>query len=185
MYTLNSDSAAQSSFERFYTRHQAWVLALLVRLTRDRDRAADLSQSVWMKIFSRWEELEPAIQGSGIAWLRVVVLHAVYDRSRGIARRAENQFDNDPSGSPLFDQIPDLAPDPEQSACENERHEILARLIRELPEPDRALVGLLVDRELTTREAAQAMGSSVAAVVTRWFRIKSRLAALARENGLG
>lgn len=185
MYTLNSDASAQSSFERFYTLHQAWVLALLVRLTRDRDRAADLSQSVWLKIFSRWRELEPTIQGSGVAWLRVVVLNAVYDRGRGLARRAETQLDIDPGvGSPLFDRLPDPKPDPEQSACDNEQREILGQMIRDLPEKDRTLFELLVDRKLSTRQAAETMGCSVTAVVARWFRIKAALAAVARENGL-
>ncbi len=176
MYSINSDPDARTRFEHFYSRHQPWVLALLIRLTRDSDRAADISQDLWLKIYSRWGEFEPRIEGTGVAWLRTIALHALYDDSRARGCRAATPIEavelTDPRATPF------------ETAADDEERRILYDLVASFHPPDRDLVDQIAGRQLSTRAAAEALDSTVPAVVTRWCRIRKQLRTLAKEKGL-
>jgi RNA polymerase sigma factor (sigma-70 family) len=173
--------AAPVRFENFHTLHNAWVLALLIRLTRNGDRAADIAQSVWLKIFENWEFLEPRILGSGAAWLRVIVVRAFYDDTRGRHCRPIIPFDD---LAPAEREIRDPSPDPFKRAADAEQRRILNDLLEGFTPADRALADAVAVQELSMRDAARALGVTTSSVVSRWFRMRRKLAALATDKGL-
>lgn len=178
----NAVLSADARFERFYFLHHAWVLNLLIRLTREGDRAADIAQSVWLKLYANWDRFEPRIQGTGVAWLRVVVVRAFYDDVRGRASCAALPLDDLSAGRR---ELTDPSDSPFDLAAVAERRRLFETLIASLDPDDRHLVEALALRGLSAAATAELLRLSTSAVVSRWFRLRRRLRDLAARPGLG
>jgi RNA polymerase sigma-70 factor (ECF subfamily) len=152
------------------------VFALALRLTRDRDEAADVTQEVFVRVLRS----VGGFRGESAfgTWLhRVTVntsLTALRKRSR-TARPGAEAFGmpGDADGS----QLVDSAVGPEERA---ERAELLSRAqaaVAALPESSRTIVVLRDVEGLSTAEVAAATGLSETAVKVRLFRARERLRA--------
>jgi RNA polymerase sigma-70 factor (ECF subfamily) len=152
------------------------VFALALRLTRDRDEAADVTQEVFVRVLRS----VGGFRGESAfgTWLhRVTVntsLTALRKRSR-IARPGAEAFGmpGDADGAQLVD--PTVGP--EERA---ERAELLSRAqaaVAALPESSRTIVVLRDIEGLSTAEVAAATGLSETAVKVRLFRARERLRA--------
>lgn len=76
----------------------------------------------------------------------------------------------------------DGGPDPEAGAMARDARGRVATAIRRLPARDREALLLVVAGELSTAEAAEALGISPSALKVRTFRARHRLAALMEDE---
>ena len=151
------------------------VYALALRLVRDRDDAADVTQEVYVRVLRS----VAGFRGEAAfgTWLhRVTVntaLTALRKRSR-IARPGATAFGM--PGEERSNLVDDTA-GPEERA---ERAELLARAqaaVAALPESSRTIVVLRDVEGMSTAEVAAATGLTETAVKVRLFRARERLRA--------
>ena len=74
------------SFEEILRRHEREILRYLVRLSRNRDDAADLFQETWLRAYRAYPRLQP--ESDIRAWLYSIAVNLSRNRARDGARRA-------------------------------------------------------------------------------------------------
>ena len=152
------------------------VFALALRLTRDRDEAADVTQEVFVRVLRS----VGGFRGEAAfgTWLHRVTVNTALTALRKRSRQARPGAEafgmpGDADGS----QLVDSAVGPEERA---ERAELLSRAqaaVAALPESSRTIVVLRDVEGLSTAEVAAATGLSETAVKVRLFRARERLRA--------
>jgi len=106
------------------------------------------------------------------SWLVMLAVHATYDYLRILRRR--------PSGVPI-DSITDLAvtgPVPDELCIQQQRNELVARLLNDLTEKDRQFMFLHFGQGLAPAQVALKMGISVKTVYTKKHKLRGRLEAM-------
>ena len=73
-------------FEELMRRHEREIMRYLLRLSGDRDDAADLFQETWLRAYRAYPRLEP--DGEVRPWLYAIATNLCRNRSRDSARRA-------------------------------------------------------------------------------------------------
>jgi RNA polymerase sigma-70 factor, ECF subfamily len=163
------------AFELLVEQHAGRILSIARRMTRNREDAEDVVQQSFQKAFLHLKEFEGDSLFS--TWLtRIVINEAlmVLRRRRG-AREVPIAELNTEGDTALSLDIPDSGPNPEDSCLQREQERILCAAVNELKPGQRKAVELREFGELSTGEAAQAMGLSVAAVKARLFHGRKEL----------
>jgi RNA polymerase sigma-70 factor, ECF subfamily len=157
------------AFETLVKRHQRRIFVLSLRYTRVREDAEDIVQQTFKKAFIYLDMFQG--KSSFATWLtRIAINQALMLLRRGRALR-EVSLDDSTSdyGTAVRLEISDEGPDPETSCLQQERARILSAALGQLTPGMRAALELRELLELSTRETAQRMGLSVAAVKARLF----------------
>ncbi|MDB4943131.1 MAG: polymerase sigma-70 factor, subfamily [Labilithrix sp.] len=159
-YARGEDAA----FEALYDGLAPRLLAFLARHTRDRARAEDVVQQTMLQIHRHRGRFEPG--GQVVPWAFAIARRALVDAHRRGGREVLAPTDDD-SLTRLLAAVDapadDLAIAKEVAAKVNEE---LARL----PENQRVAFELIKQDGLSVAEAAQALGTTVAAVKLRAHR---------------
>jgi RNA polymerase sigma-70 factor (ECF subfamily) len=172
-------------FESLAKRHQRRIFALAFRYTRVREDAEDIVQETFQKAFVHLQKFEG--KSSFSTWLtRIAVNEALMSLRR---RRALHEMPaDDPSGDHGTTPSPDLAdasPDPEVTYLQKEKARIVSAAIRRHLRPGmRRAVELRELGELPTRETAELMGLSVAAIKARVFHARKELGKALRYHAV-
>jgi RNA polymerase sigma-70 factor (ECF subfamily) len=181
-----------TAFELLFARHKAPLMSFLARYLRDIEKAEDLFQQAFLKVFTNAASF--AGRSSFRTWLYSIALNAARDLFRQEKLRRTASLD-DPAGlggsgaddAPTF-QPPSTAPTPPDAAIGAEMraavHQALAQLEPEYREPF-ALARL---SGMSYAEVADALDMTVGTVRMRVHRAHHRLAAVlggvpAREGG--
>ncbi|HVE64235.1 MAG TPA: sigma-70 family RNA polymerase sigma factor [Mycobacteriales bacterium] len=152
------------------------VYNLALRLVRDREEAADVTQEVFVRVLRSVAGFRG--ESSFATWLHRVTVNTALTSMRRRARRP--MLGRVPVGAPGesgYDTIADPDPGPEERA---ERAELLTRAqaaVAALPESSRTIVLLRDVEGLSTAEVATLTGLSETAVKVRLFRARERLRA--------
>ena len=165
----------EQAFETLVNRYQERIFALALRYTRVREDAEDIVQLTFKKAFIYLNTFQG--KSSFATWLtRIAINQALMLLRRGRALR-EVSLDDSTSdfGTALRLEISDGGPDPETSCLQQERARILSAALGQLTPGMRAAFELRELLELSTRETAQRMGLSVAAVKARLFHGRKSL----------
>lgn len=150
------------------------VFNLSRRLLRNPADAEDLVQDTFLSAYRAWvderrpRKVEP--------WIATICLNLARSRYRSAGRR--------PLEVPL-DEAPERAtpePGPEHLALGSLRREALERTMQALPEEQRVAITLVDLGGLSTREAAEAMGTPRGTVLSRVHRGRRTLAALLEDE---
>ncbi len=163
------------AFELLVQRHEGKIFSLAQRMTRNREDAEDVVQQSFQKAFLHLKKFEGDSLFS--TWLtRIAINEALMllRRRRGTREVpiAESKTE-DETTLPL--DIPDRAPNPEDSCLQREQEQILSAAVDELTPGMRKAIELRELGELSTGETAQVMGLSVAAVKARIFHGRKKL----------
>jgi len=163
-----------TAFEELVNRYERKIFRLGMNITQNREDAEDVMQDAFLKAFRNLDNF----QGDSrfYTWL---VRIAVNEALMKLRKRRPNQVSLDEpvkeGEDPVFREIEDWGPSPEQRFAQTELNQILNQVIGEL-EPIFRVVFLLRDVEgLSTEESAQILGISVAAVKSRLLRARLRL----------
>jgi RNA polymerase sigma-70 factor (ECF subfamily) len=163
------------AFELLVQRHEGKIFSLAQRMTRNREDAEDVVQQSFQKAFIHLTKFEGDSLFS--TWLtRIAINEALMllRRRRGTREVpiAESNTE-DEIVVPL--DIPDGAPNPEDSCLQREQERILSAAVNELTPRTRKAIELRELGELSTGETAQVMGLSVGAVKARVFHGRRKL----------
>lgn len=149
------------------------VLRLAFFYMRDRPRAEDISQEVFLKAYRAWNGFRRS--GSAKAWLMRITVNACRDEMRKRSWHEET-FPDPPADRATGD-------DPEETAINHLDRAVLSRCLMDLPEDIRETVYLYYYFDLATPEIAQALGCAEGTVRSRLARGRDRLRTALEKEG--
>ncbi len=153
-------------FESFYTEWRGRVFGYLVRMTGNRELAADIMQESFTRCFARNGDIE-----NPKAFLFTVARNLVCDHHRKAYRERDREDLTEPAG-----------PDPEAEFMVRERARRTLSALARLPETEREVLALAAEKSLTYREIALVCGISEAAVKVRVHRARRKLISMLEEK---
>jgi len=168
--------------DQFVDRFSRFVWSILAcDLHLDQDRAADLSQELFARL---WEDGYRRLRnwrgdGAFVSYLGPIVRNLANELLRRDPRRREDPLDPQ-DGNPPY-EVSDDQPSPEDLATLEEQRTALRRAVERLSPRDREIVRRRVELEQSHDEIAAALGMTANAVAVAWHRINERLIRLVRE----
>ena len=158
-------------FSELYEKNFELLYAYIVRRVGDRDTAEDLTSEVFKKAL----ESLPRFKWRGApfaAWLITIAKNMIADRSKRTAREG---------GVPI---VGDLMATNQINLEDVEQSAMIFRLVRQLPEDQRKVIGMRFGEEKSIRDIALEMGRSEGAVKQLQFRgLQSLRATMGESNG--
>jgi RNA polymerase sigma-70 factor (ECF subfamily) len=135
--------------EALFGRHQAEIYAYLLRMLREPELAADLTQDAFIKAYRNYETLERPENAR--AWLYQIAHRVALDEIR---RRKIIRF------LPWTGESPGSAPSAERLVMDSRLSGDMQRALARIPERQRAALLLAELHDLTGLELASALGVS-------------------------
>jgi RNA polymerase sigma-70 factor, ECF subfamily len=164
--------AAHAFVEDLFARHHNEIHAYLLRMLRDSELAADLTQDAFVKAYRAYDTLEASENAR--AWLYRIAHRVALDELR---RRRIIRF------LPFTGEHKGAAPSPEHLIMDLRLSGDLQRALERIPERQRSALLLAELHDLTGLELAQALGVSHVAARALLTRARESLRqALAAER---
>jgi len=155
------------AFSRFYDRYASLVFTFALRLLGSRADAEDLLQEVFLRVYRARKRYIPGSKFS--TWLTSIAINTGTELLR--QRRPSESLDQGEDGDEFRPrQIQSWADDPEQVLAASQRTQLVREGVLRLPEKYRVVVLLRDINQLSTEEAAAALGLSIPAVKARLLR---------------
>ncbi len=170
-------------FENFVRRHQDMVFGMAVRMLGDPSEAEDVSQTVFLKAYERFDALRcsPAVTG----WLRTVTTNLCLNHLTRFRARwklfSQLRSGGEGRDRPYEDMLV-ANDDQSEDLARAEQNTRLERGIRLLPPHQRVPIVLYHFEERSYREIADALGVSLGKVKTDIHRGREALRNLIGEN---
>ncbi len=160
-------SGDTDAFEELVRRHSRRVFGTLAGLLGNLDDARDLTQDVFLKAFENIGRFQGRSKFS--TWLTSIAINTGTELLR--QRRPSESLDQGEDGDEFRPrQIQSWADDPEQVLAASQRTQLVREGVLRLPEKYRVVVLLRDINQLSTEEAAAALGLSIPAVKARLLR---------------
>jgi len=170
--TVRDPAAANAFLETLFAKHHNEIYAYLVRMVRDPELAADLTQDAFIKAYRAQDSLEKPENAR--AWLYQIAHRVALDELR---RRKIIRF------LPWTGESRGAVPSAEHTAMELRLTGELARALDRIPERQRAALILAEVHDLTGLELASVLGTSHVAARALLTRARESLRqALADEK---
>jgi len=159
----------RAPFGELCERHIKKVFRIIRSITRNREDAEDAVQDCLLNAFTHVKDFDERSRFT--TWLTRIAINAALAKLRKNHRKREIPMsDPKPPGElERHNEIPDDAPDPEETYRLRERREILNTAILGLKPRSRRVVELHQLQEHSLSETAQILGISTAAVKARMF----------------
>ncbi len=175
------------AFEQLVRDRGGPMLAVAKRIVRDDHEAADAVQDAFITAFRRIDQFDGRSKLS--TWLHRVTVNAALMRLRKQRRLAERSVDD---LLPQFDSAghrnhagksgSEWPQTPDQAVADAEMHAMLHESIAQLPETHRDVLVLRDIQEMSTEQAAAALGIRPGAVKTRLHRARQALRELLEDR---
>jgi len=163
------------TFTQAAEQRRAQLVWLAERITHDRADAEDVVQEALFRAFKNL----PHFRGESHigTWLGVIVMNTGREWLRNRKGRVYFSLEHalNPGEEPITLELPDPGRDPEQCFVRKEMNEILHSEIERLNSVCKSTIRMCAIEESSHREAANALGVSVAAVKSRIFHGKRLL----------
>ena len=174
-----------AEFEQLVRDHQQMVFRTLVRLTGSSDRAEDLAQEVFLRLYRAL----PSFRGEALVstYLYRIAVNVAQDEWK--RRRREDQplvsISEDPEW-PLADRLPDPAINAQEQMEENEFAGMVEEELQRLSAIERTILVLYHQEERSYQQIAEALRMPIGTVRTHLHRARKRLreAIAARSAGV-
>ena len=161
----------KQSMEEIYLENRYWVYGSFLRKTGAVEIAEDLSQTLWLRFFQNYENLNLPNEKVVRVYLRSMILHAAADywrstqKAEDLMKELENLLEADNIGQDAVhaEAFPD-------DAIDN-----LAAIYKELSEEERILLSLKYEGRYNSREIGAVIGISPSLVRMRLSRINEKL----------
>jgi RNA polymerase sigma factor (sigma-70 family) len=159
------------ALERLVERFQTDVFGTALRLTRDRDVALELTNSIFFKVYQNLEAFQP---GRPLRpWLLRIATNEALNWLRSRRREREHVLGSEASDV-AFEQLPGGA-DPEDAALTTERRETVRAALARLPEHYRLVLTLRFFNDLSYQEIAEQTGQDANTVGVQLLRARQLL----------
>jgi RNA polymerase sigma-70 factor (ECF subfamily) len=160
------------TFHELYSRYSADVHRFALWLTGNPQDAQDITSETFVRAWTAPEEPRSET-------VKAYLLTIARNLHRKQWRRASRL---EPLGE-REEAMPDTAAAPDQLAISQEDLKRTLAAVQSLPEPDRTVLLLRAEEDMSYEEIATATGLSAAAAKVRAFRARAKLAALLRPAG--
>lgn len=154
------------AFSELVARYQDRVFRFLLRLTRSRDDAMDLTQDTFMRAYQSLERWQP--NALFRTWLFRIARNAAFDRMRRELAVEFVELDEDVD-------TPDPSPDPEAIAVTAQRIRLLEAALERLPVEHREIILLREIEEMSYEDIAQVLDLRIGTVKSRIARARAAL----------
>jgi RNA polymerase sigma-70 factor (ECF subfamily) len=165
----------QQAFAILVRRHTNMFFAAAYRMCGNTQKAEDVVQEAFLKLWSKPEAWDPSKGTKFTTWFYRVVTNMTID-----VMRREKRF-ADPA---VMEFIPDQAASALSQLEAGEEHEILEAAIARLPDRQKVALNLCVYEGLSNREAAEVLGIGVKALESLLMRAKAGLKDEFKREGL-
>jgi len=162
------------AFGELVTRYGPRILRLAQKITRNHEDAEEVFQDSFVRSFLHMDTFRG--DSRFYTWLaRIAINHSLMKLRK--RRLREFHFDDPVSGgvAPFYAEIVDDTLNPEQRHSQEERRQILASAMGELPMTFREVLRLRELEEYSTEETARMLKLSIATVKSRAHRGRQRL----------
>lgn len=176
-YAAGDDAA----FDTLYRLLSGRLYAFCVRLTRRRSEADDLFQETFLKLHKSRGTFVPS--SAAVHWAFAIARSVHLDRLRYKKRRPEDVAETD-EGVAAFSSLPSADGTPEALNQAKDVMMVVDRVLRELPENQRAAYVLLREEGMSVADAAAVLGATTTAVKLRAFRAYEAIRAALRAAGI-
>jgi RNA polymerase sigma-70 factor (ECF subfamily) len=163
-----------TAFEEVYRRFSEMVFALALRMSGDREVAADLTQETFLRVYRHLGRFRG--RSSLKTWIYRVTVNCCHSRLRRRSRRKVE--------TPLeyLEEVADERSGPEELALGHDLGRRLATAVGELPVIFREAVLLRDAQGLSYEEISQVLGVRIGTVRSRIARGRERLRRLLEES---
>jgi len=157
------------AFEELVRRHQRRIYRTLIGITGNAEDAEDGTQNAFLKAFERIGKFRGAAKFS--TWLMRIAINDGIQRLR-TRKRVTGLDDIGSKGAEEFRprQVQAWDDNPEQLYSKAQMRELVERALMKLPAGYRVVVMLRDIEQLSTEEAAKALGLGIAALKSRLLR---------------
>ncbi|MBS0194705.1 MAG: RNA polymerase sigma factor [Proteobacteria bacterium] len=163
-----------AAFEALYARHRGGLFRYLLRHLRQQSLAEECFQDTWSRLIAARERYRP--EAKFTTWLYQIASNRLTDHWRAQGRHGGFVED----GEERAQREPDPStPERELSSFEQRRH--LQRALEELPDEQREVILLRLDRELALEEIADITGVGRETVKSRLRYAMDKLRARLRS----
>ena len=163
-----AQEGSEESFTYLIEKYQTPVYNMCYRMLGNAGDAEDAAQETFWRAYQAIKRYDPS--RSFITWLLSIAAHYCIDQQR---RRRLPTLDLDILPD---EDVPDFAPNPEQTYGKVEETESMQRLLSNLSPQDRAAIVLRYWYDFSEEEISQSLSKSVSAVKSRLFRARRQLA---------
>jgi len=155
------------AFETLLVRYRGPIFNFLLRSARDRGRAEELYQDVWMRVIERCDDFRGDAKFS--TWLYTIARNLCIDHQRKMKFRGHTSLDAPQlqSARPVGERVSSFGPSTEQLASGGLVRERIAHAVEELPDEQREVFLLRQLQGLAFREIAEVVGAPVNTVKSR------------------
>jgi RNA polymerase sigma-70 factor (ECF subfamily) len=172
-------SKDECAFETLYAQHHEAVRRILERILSDHHATEDLSQEVFLRVWTRSEQWSG--QGLLKSWLFRIATNLALNYLRTVRRRRELPFEPAPDeeGQQLSagaSRIDVAGARPDLALEELEWRERLHRMLQHLSEVKREVFHLVHNEEMDVREVAESLGIPEGTVRSRLHYARKQLA---------
>jgi len=168
------------AWEALIKRHQERMLNLAYQFTGDRDEAWDLAQEIFVRLYLRLDQYDPARPFR--FWFSSLARHLCIDHYR--SRRERQRLAT--VALEAADQIAAPGPSPEQHLARREERDRILAALDALSAISREAIVLKDLQEMTLEEIAQSLDLPIGTVKSRIFRARIELGrALLRQRRAG
>ena len=157
----------RTAFHEVYQRTCAKLLGVCLRISTDRAEAEDVLQEVYVTVWQKAAQFDPA-RSSPITWLATMVRNRAIDRLRAGGRRIATPLD-------AIDEPADQSADALERMLEAEGEHTIAQCIEELSSGDAVLVRTAFFEQATYAELATRAGLPLGTVKSRIRRALIKL----------
>lgn len=148
----------ERAFETLLNRYQSGVFSKIVFVVRDHEVANDLFQDTWIKVVKVLKSGKYVEEGKFGPWVMRIAHNAAIDHFRRNRKkrmvRPTDEFD-------IFDTLAHDAPNAMDTMVQEEVLAELRQLIPALPEEQRAVVKMRLERQYSFKEIAEETGVSI------------------------
>jgi RNA polymerase sigma-70 factor (ECF subfamily) len=152
----------REAFDLLHSRYKKSVYAVAARMIQDAEAAEDLTQETFIRVWTKagsWSG-----QGPFKGWLYRITSNLCLNFLRSRRRKQAHSFadltsDHEEEASEAYERYAEgRIPGPETQFERSQVQELVRRLVRELPEEKREVLQLIHEKELSIREASEALG---------------------------
>ena len=169
---LDVKAGDEASFELLLRKYRTPLINFLYRMVRDSAVAEDLAQEVFLRVYRARREYAPSAKFT--TWMfRIatnLALNSVRDNRHRKAELSMDQSNDTGEDEVRALEVPDRAPNVEQSLVARSRSAFIMKAIHSLPEKQRAAVLLHKYQELDYDEIARVLDCSESALKSLLFR---------------
>lgn len=171
----------EDGFEELVRRYQRPIAAYVYRMVGNYDAALDLTQEVFIKVYSSLERYRSEFKFS--TWIYKIAHNASVDYLRRSASR-EQALTSEVDGEEREITVMSRKLSPEQEYAMEERRAEIERVVRQLPAVYRELIILRHQHDLSYDEIAEVMSLPLGTVKNRLFRAREMMRQQFVERGI-